>query len=71
MKLHYYPETDTLYIELRDEPGSETREIADGLNVDLNDKGQVVGFDIDHASKNLDLTTLDAVELPLKATRIA
>jgi uncharacterized protein YuzE len=71
MKLHYYPETDTLYIELRDEPGSETREIADGLNVDLNDKGQVVGFDIDHASKNLDLTTLEAVELPLKATRIA
>jgi uncharacterized protein YuzE len=71
MKLHYYPETDSLYIELRDEPGSETREIADGLNVDLNDKGQVVGFDIDHASKNLDLTTLEAVELPLKATRIA
>jgi uncharacterized protein YuzE len=71
MKLHYYPETDTLYIELRNEPGSETREIADGLNVDLNEKGQVVGFDIDHASRNLDLTTLEAVELPLKATRIA
>ena len=71
MKLHYYPETDTLYIELRNEPGSETREIADGLNVDLNEKGQVVGFDIDHASRNFDLTTLEAVELPLKATRIA
>jgi uncharacterized protein YuzE len=71
MKLHYYPETDSLYIELRDEPGSETREIAQGLNVDLNDKGQVVGIDIDHASRNLDLTTLEAVELPLKATRIA
>jgi uncharacterized protein YuzE len=71
MKLHYYPETDSLYIELRDEPGSETREIAEGLNVDLNDKGQVVGIDIDHASRNLDLTTLEAVELPLKATRIA
>ena len=35
MKLHYYPETDSLYIELRGEPGTETREIADGLNVDL------------------------------------
>jgi uncharacterized protein YuzE len=46
MKLHYYPETDSLYIELRDEPGSETREIIEGLNVDLNDKGQVVGFDM-------------------------
>ncbi|MFZ1412998.1 MAG: DUF2283 domain-containing protein [Defluviicoccus sp.] len=71
MKLHYYPETDSLYIELRGEPGAETREIADGLNVDLNDRGEVVGFDIDHASRHLDLTTLEAVELPLKATRIA
>jgi uncharacterized protein YuzE len=51
--------------------GTETREIADGLNVDLNETGQVVGFDIDHASRHLDLTTLETVELPLKATRIA
>lgn len=71
MKLHYYPETDSLYIELRGEPGTETREIADGLKVDLNGAGQVVGFDIDHASTHLDLMTLEAVDLPLKATRIA
>ena len=71
MKLHYYPETDSLYIELRAEPGAESREIADGLNVDLNAEGEVVGFDIDHASTQLDLTTLEAVELPLKATKIA
>ena len=71
MKLHYYPETDSLYIELRDEPGSETREIIEGLNVDLNDKGQVVGIDIDQASRNLDLTTLEAAGLPLKAPRTA
>jgi len=71
MKLHYYPETDSLYIELRAEPGAETREVADGLNVDLNAAGEVVGFDIDQASKHLDLTTLETVELPLKATKIA
>ena len=71
MKLHYYPETDSLYIELRGEPGAQSREIADGLNVDLNAEGEVVGFDIDHASTHLDLTTLEAVELPLKATKIA
>ena len=71
MKLHYYPETDSLYIELRAEPGAESREIADGLNVDLNAEGEVVGFDIDHASTHLDLTTLESVELPLKATKIA
>ncbi len=71
MKLHYYPETDSLYIELRSEAGAETREIADGLNVDLNCAGQVVGFDIDHASTHLDLTMLETVALPFRATRIA
>jgi uncharacterized protein YuzE len=71
MKLHYYPETDSLYIELKDEPGAETREIAAGLNVDLNAAGEVVGFDIDQASRHLDLTTLETVALPLRSTRVA
>ena len=56
MKLHYYPETDSLYIELKSAPGTETREIVEGLNVDLDAKGDVVGFDIDHASGKLDLS---------------
>jgi uncharacterized protein YuzE len=71
MKLHYDPETDSLYIELKEEAGTETREIAAGLNVDLNAAGEVVGFDIDHASRHLDLTTLEAVALPLRSTRVA
>lgn len=71
MKLHYYPETDSLYIELRPEPGAETREIASDLNVDINAAGEVVGFDIDHASRHLDLTTLETVALPLRSTHVA
>jgi uncharacterized protein YuzE len=71
MKLHYYPETDSLYIELKPEPGAETREVADGLNVDLDHKGEVVGFDIDSASKRFDLSTLETVALPLRATNAA
>ncbi len=59
MKLHYYPETDSLYIEFRAGPGTDTREISDGLNVDLDADGGVVGFDIDHASQRLDLSTLE------------
>lgn len=66
MKLPYYPETDSLYIELKASPGSETREVAEGLVVDLDEAGQVVGFDIDMASKRLDLTTLETVALPLR-----
>jgi uncharacterized protein YuzE len=64
MKLHYYPETDSLYIELKDSPGVQTREVALGLNVDLDEKGEVVGFDIDHASRKLDLSKVETVALP-------
>jgi uncharacterized protein YuzE len=64
MKLHYYPETDSLYIELKDAPGAETREIVQGLNVDLDAKGGVVGFDIDHASHKLDLSKVETIALP-------
>ena len=40
MKLHYYPETDSLYIELKEIPSVETREVTLGLNVDLHNSKQ-------------------------------
>ena len=64
MKLHYYPETDSLYIELKSAPGTQTREIVEGLNVDLDANGDVVGFDIDHASGKLDLSSVETIALP-------
>jgi uncharacterized protein YuzE len=71
MKLHYYPETDSLYIELKPEPGAETREVTAGLNVDLDAKGDVVSFDIDHASRKLDLTSLETIALPVHRNKVA
>ena len=71
MKLHYYAETDSLYIELRDGAGVEVREIADGLNADIDAEGHVVGFDIDRASKLLDLSTLETIALPHKTMKAA
>ena len=71
MKLHYYPETDSLYIELRAGPGAETRELSPGVNIDLDDSGAVIGLDIDGASRRLDLGTLETVALPFTATRAA
>ena len=69
MKLHYYADTDSLYMELKDAPGVETREVADGLNVDVDASGEVVGFDIDHAAKRFDLTTLEVDALPVPKYR--
>lgn len=71
MKLHYYPETDSLYIELRNAPGAETREVADGVNIDLDADGAIVGIDIDRASTQLDLATLEMTSLPQFALRAA
>ena len=71
MKLHYYPETDSLYIELQSRPGSETREVAPRVNVDFDEAGGVVGLDIDQASGKLDLSTLETIALPLGTTPAA
>lgn len=71
MKLHYYAETDSLYIELREGAGVEVREIAEGLNADIDADGKVVGLDIDQASKLLDLSTLETIALPHKTMKAA
>ncbi|MFZ5690877.1 MAG: DUF2283 domain-containing protein [Pseudomonadota bacterium] len=64
MKLHYYPETDSLYFELKSAHSTQTREIVEGLVVDLDANGDVVGFDIDRASHKLDLSKVETVALP-------
>lgn len=69
MKLHFYPDTDSLYVEFRNEPGEQTLEVTDGLQVDINAAGEVVGFDIDRASSRVDLSTLETSSLPLRSTR--
>lgn len=71
MKLHYYPDTDSLYLEFKAGPGAETIEVADGLNVDLDASGAVVGLDIDHASKHLDLATLETEALPVRSYKVS
>jgi uncharacterized protein YuzE len=65
VKLHYYPETDSLYIEFQQRPSVDTREIAPDVRLDLDEQDRPVGLDIDHASTILDLETLDSVGLPL------
>jgi uncharacterized protein YuzE len=64
MRLHYYPETDSLYIELKSSPGAEAREIVNGLVIDFDAKGDIVGLDIDHASQKLDLSKVETIALP-------
>ena len=69
MKLHYYADTDSLYVELKSSSGTETREVASGFNVDLDANGDVVGFDIDHASRRLEPSTLETRALSIQVYR--
>ena len=69
MKLLYYPETDSLYVEFKARPGADTIEVTEGLNVDIDADGEVVGFDIDQASRRLDLSTLETQALPLRSNK--
>ena len=64
MKLHYDPDTDSLYIDFNAKPGSDAREITDGLVIDFDAEGRPVGIDIQHASRDLDLSTLETQALP-------
>ena len=65
MKLNYYAETDSLYIDLSSSPSVESVEISDGVVVDYDANGKITGIDIDHARENLDLSELTTSHLPV------
>ncbi len=64
MKLNYYSDTDSLYIDLSEEPGVESREISEGIVLDYDAAGNLVGIDIDNASRKVDLKKLTINKLP-------
>lgn len=65
MKFHYYPDTDSLYIELSESASADSREVASGVVLDFNKKGKIVGIDIDHASTLVNLSKLETQGIPL------
>ncbi len=71
MKFHYYPETDSLYIELSEKPGVDSQEVAPNVVLDFDAEGRPVGIDLDHASKFVNLSRLEANSLPIQALTVA
>ena len=70
MKLKYYPETDSLYIDLSDRPSVDSREISEGIVLDYDETGNVVGIDIDNASQKVDLRELMVSKVPFTTQTI-
>jgi uncharacterized protein YuzE len=64
MKLNYYPETDSLYIDLSEKSSVESREISEGVVLDYDAEGNLVGIDIDNASRKVQLKELSLKKLP-------
>ena len=64
MRIEYFPDTDSLYIELAGRPGADVREGDEGIVIDLDADGHAVGIDIDQASRHLDLSTRELRRVP-------
>jgi len=71
MKLHYDAATDSLYIDLADRPSVDSDEVADGVVLDFDADGHLVGIDIDHASQRVNLNQLVLDRLPSTVETIA
>jgi uncharacterized protein YuzE len=70
MKLVYYPETDSLYIDLSEKTSVESTEISEGIVLDYDDEGKLVGIDIDNASSKVKLKELIINRLPSESKKI-
>jgi len=72
MKLNYYPDTDSLYIDLSSEPSTRSHEVSEGIVLDYDAEGRLTGIDIDNASHKI-LTPLGdhSGELRELASKIA
>ncbi len=70
MKINYYPETDSLYIDLSHKTSVDSREVSDGVVLDYDEIGNLVGIDIDQASRKLDIGEVVLGRLPVQVTQV-
>jgi len=71
VKLNYYADTDSLYIDLSEQPSTESREVSAGVVLDYDASGNLVGIDIDNASKKVQLEHLILNKLPSRVQTVA
>jgi uncharacterized protein YuzE len=71
MKLNYYPDTDSLYIDLSERASVDSREISEGVVLDYDEAGNLVGIDIDNASRKVELDRLVLSRMSPTVERVA
>jgi len=70
MTLNYYKDTDSLYIDLSAKASAESREISEGVVLDYDADGNIVGIDIDNASRKIDMSRVVLSQIPLDSQPI-
>lgn len=70
MKINYYPDTDSLYIDLSSKPSADSVEVSQGVVLDYDAEGNLVGIDIDEASSKLEIKELILSKLPAEVTQV-
>ena len=71
MKLNYDPATDSLYIRLSERPSVDSDKVADGVVLDYDAQGALVGIEVQHASQRADIRRLALNHLPLDSPKAA
>ena len=70
MKINYYPDTDSLYIDMSEKPSVDSKVISDGVVLDYDKDGNLVGIDLDNASQIVNLKELVLNRLPMQKETI-
>ena len=70
MKLNYYRETDSLYIDLSSKPSVSSKEVSEGIVLDYDAEGNLVGIDIDNASRKIDLKEVILSRIPAEVEAV-
>ena len=64
MKIQYFADTDTLYINIRDRESSDSGDVGPDMLADYDKDGAVVALTIEHASLRADLGSVEVQDLP-------
>lgn len=66
MKIKYFEDTDTAFIQMVDRPVVETREVSENILIDVDEKGNLVSMTIEHAKENAGLWEFSYQEIARK-----
>jgi len=55
MRIRYFASTDTLFIEFREAPVAETRDLDENTLLDVDSQGNICAITVEHASESVDI----------------